>query len=224
MLKSSQSPKQAVHKLRRGRAGLFLPDALCLKKKVLTDSWAPGPYSARVQCGCLANEVDYRDYNQTGNISVLMCQSSWENLPVLQCQRGLFSFRLVLFIFFFFFLPYNNTEPCHRVPRVALRHAGLWQLLGEGVMVGNLTMGSIPRPPVNTEGNPKCTNYLLLANVAVKCRFNPAVFNLSIIIQRKVDFKLGLNPHFAPKCINGHWVWPCPTSSALTSPSPLGPF
>lgn len=89
MHNSAQIPKQAVHKLQRERAGLFLPDALCLKEKVLTDSWAPGPYSARVQCGCLANEVDYRDYNQTGNISVLMCQSGWENLPVLQCQSEL---------------------------------------------------------------------------------------------------------------------------------------
>lgn len=76
--------------------------------------------------------------------------------------------------------------------------------MGEGVMVGNLTMGPIPRPPVDTEGTPKRTNYLLLA---VKCgRFNLAVFNLSIIIQRKVDFMLGLNPHFALKCINGHDV------------------
>lgn len=73
-------------------AGLFLPDALCLKKKVLTDSWAPRLYSARVQCGCLANEADYRDYNQAGNIRVLMCQSGWENLPVLLDQRKIFSF------------------------------------------------------------------------------------------------------------------------------------
>lgn len=39
----------------------------------------------------------------------------------------------------------------------------------------------------------------------VKCgRFNLAVFNLTIIIQRKVDFRLGLNPRFALKRINGH--------------------
>lgn len=76
-------------------AGLFLPDALCLKKMVLIDSWAPGPYSARVQCGCLVNEVDYRDYNQTGNISGFMCQSRQENLPVSRSQNGLLSFQLV---------------------------------------------------------------------------------------------------------------------------------
>lgn len=33
MRKSAQIPKQAARKLRRERAGLFLPDVLCLKKK-----------------------------------------------------------------------------------------------------------------------------------------------------------------------------------------------
>lgn len=45
---------------------------------MLTDSRAARPCSARVQRGCLANEVDYRDYNQAGNIRVLMCQSRCE--------------------------------------------------------------------------------------------------------------------------------------------------
>lgn len=91
MQKAAQIPAQSAHKLQRGRAGLFLPDALCLKKKVLTDSRAPGPYSARVQCGCLANEVDYRDYNQTGNISVLMCQSAQEKPPAVATSGPSFS-------------------------------------------------------------------------------------------------------------------------------------
>lgn len=219
MRKSAQIPKQAVHKLQRGRAGLFLPDALCLKKKVLTDSWAPGPYSARVQCGCLANEVDYRDYNQTGNISVLMCQSSWENLPVLQCQSGHFSFRLV------HFLPYNNTESCHSVPRAALRRLKLVTVNGRRSYGGKSHHGSNSKAPGGHGGHSKTHKLSPVGFLAVKCgRFNLAVFNLSIIIHWKVGFMLGLNPHFALKCINGHHVWPCPTSMALPSPSPVRSF
>lgn len=193
MHKSAQIPKQAVDKLQRERAGLFLPDALCLKKKVLTDSWAPGPYSARVQCGCLANEVDHRDYNQTGNISVLMCQSRRENLPVLQCQSELFQLPIGSY------LPYNNTEPCHGVPRAALRRlrARAVTVNGRRSYGGKSHHGSNSKAPVDTEGSPKHTNYLLSAFLAVKCGlFNLAVFNLPIIIQQKVVLKLGLNTRF----------------------------
>lgn len=157
MHKAAQIPKQAVHKLLRERAGLFLPDALCLKEKVLTDSWAPGPYSARVQCGCLANEVDYWDYNQTGNISVLMCQSSWENLPVLQCQRGLFLLPIGSC------LPCSNMEPCHSVPRAALRRLKPQTVNGRRSYGGKSHHGSNSKALADTEGTPKRTNYLLSA-------------------------------------------------------------
>lgn len=157
MHKSAQILKQAVHKLQRERAGLFLPDALCLKKKVLTDSRAPGPYSARVQCGCLANEVDHRDYNQTGNISVLMCQSRRVNLPALQCWSELFQLPIGSY------LPYNNTEPCHGVPRATLRRLKPVTVNRRRSYGGKSHHGSNSKAPADTEGTPKRTNYLLSA-------------------------------------------------------------
>lgn len=206
-----------LFKSSRERAGLFLPDALCLKKKVLTDSWVPGPYSARVQCGCLANEVDYRDYNQTGNISVLVCQSRWENLPVLQCQSELLSFQLV-------HIYHTTTSRVTVSPRWLKDVSSPWQLMEEGVMVGNLTMGPIPSPQWTLRA---LQNLQIIScrRLLVKCgRFNLAVFNLTTIIQWKVEFKLRLNPCFVLKCINGHHVWPSSTSTALTSPSLLRLF
>lgn len=125
---------------REQEVGLFLPDGLCLKKEVLTDSWAPGPYWGRVQCGCLTNEVDYRDYNQAGNISLLICQSSGESLPVLQCQSELFSFRLVHV--------YHTAMQTHvaESPGQFKDTSGPWRLMEGGVMVGNPTMGPLPKP------------------------------------------------------------------------------
>lgn len=156
MHKSAQIPKQAAHKLQRERAGLFLPDALCLKKKVLTDSWAPGPYSARVQCGCLANEVDYRDYNQAGNISVLMCQSREGKPPSAPVSKWAFQLPIGSY------LPYNNTEPHHSVPRAALRRLKPVTVNGRRSYGGKSHHGSNSRSLVDTEGTPKRTNYLLL--------------------------------------------------------------
>lgn len=181
----TQIPKQTAYRPQRERTGLFLPDALCLKKKVLTDSWAPRPYSARVQCGCLANEVDYRDYNQAGNISALMCQSRGGNLPVLQSRSEVFQLPLCSY------LPYIDAEPCHSVSRVALRSLQPVTVNGGWIYGGNSRHYFKFKPPVDTEGTTKCTNYLPLAFMAVKCgSFNLGVFNLEIIIQ------LGLNGHF----------------------------
>lgn len=156
MYKSAQIPKQAVHKLQRARGGLFLPDALYLKKKVLTDSWAPGPYSARVQCGCLANEVDYRDYNQAGNISVLMCQSRQGKPPGVAVSKWAFLLPIGSY------LPNNNTEPCPSIPRAALKRPEPVTVNGGRSYGGKSHHGSNCEAPVDSEGTPKLTNYLLL--------------------------------------------------------------
>lgn len=71
-------------------------------------------------------------------------------------------------------------------------------------MVGNLTTGPIRKPCGRLRGHSKTYKLSPPGSVALKhAHFNLVVFNLSIIIQRHVDFKLGLDPHFALKSING---------------------
>lgn len=53
-------------------------------------------FSVRVQCGCLVNEVDFKDYNQRGDITDHMCQRRWVNLPGSWCQKIFFCFLAVL--------------------------------------------------------------------------------------------------------------------------------
>jgi len=43
-------------------------------KLVLNDRQTFCPFPVRVQCGCLVNEVDFKDYNQRGDITDHMCQ------------------------------------------------------------------------------------------------------------------------------------------------------
>lgn len=57
---------------------------------VLIDRQTFWPCSARVQCGCLVNEVDLKDYNQRGDITDHMCQRRWPNLPGSWCQKNIF--------------------------------------------------------------------------------------------------------------------------------------
>lgn len=64
--------------------------------------------------------------------------------------------------------------------------------MGEGVMVGNLTAGLIPRTRRTQEGTPEHTNYLLSAFWQEKCgQFNLAVINPAVIIQQKGGLQAG---------------------------------
>lgn len=87
---------------------------------------------------------------------------------------------------------YRSTTQSHIIGslRWLLGLSRLWHLMEEGVMVGNLTVG--PQPRLDTEDS---TTYKWspVRLLAVKCgRLNLAVFNPTIIIQQKVDFKLEL--------------------------------
>lgn len=82
--------------LKSGAPGSFSLHTFFLSKLVLIDRQTFCPFSVRVQCGCLVNEVDFKDYNQRGDITDHMCQRRWANLPGSWCQKDIFCFLAVL--------------------------------------------------------------------------------------------------------------------------------